>query len=415
MREKFYIQRRSLDNMFNKKKSLVLLIGLCLVLNVFLISGGNFASPLIIQGFVEDSVLNEVIGDSNLEVVVQTSGGVKAIASTKATEPSGNHAEGHYDIGLYAFPGEKVTVTASIKGTNCYGSATGVVPGGSETGLLNINVGICCRPSKASSFNPSGAHHITQPTDVEFSWNSGTKGKSSYPALWEDFKGPENKLDVESPFTLKVKGLNSWSIKTCNGVKGGESCCVEAGVGGGLKNGPCPIPTNLKSVVDGGYVIATWDSSAVDSEGDSCHDVWEAMSLAQGDVMENASWRGSSDPADKSGELAIAQLVTFWKVKSCDEFGACSAYAEMITPSCNVVSSDCPDLNTAKSYVSQGRGKGNINLKVEGVGEGNIFGGNFFEEEKPFTKKSFWFLLVLRLGIILGVIYYEYRRKKKLR
>jgi len=406
--DKFYIQRGSLDNMFNKKKSLVVLIVFSLVLNVFLISGGNFASPLIIQGFVEDSVLNEVISGSELEVVVQTSGGVKAVANTKATEPNGNHAEGHYDVGLYAFPGEKVTVTAKIKGTNCYGSTTGVVPGGDETGLLNINVGICCRPSKASSFDPSGAHHITQSTDVEFSWSSGSKGESSYPDIWEDFKGPQNKLDVVSPFTLTISSLGKWTIKTCNGVKGGDSCCVEAGVGGGLKNGPCPIPTNLKSVLEDGYVVATWESSTVDGEGDKCHDVWEGMSLAKGDVMENASWIGSSDPADRAGELAIAQLVTFWKVKSCDEFGSCSAYAEMITPSCNVVSNNCPDLNTAKKYLSGGRGRGS---SCSSTGE-NILGGSFFEEEKPFTKKSFWFLLVLKLGIVLGVVYYEYRRRK---
>jgi len=393
------------------KRGLVLIMVLFFIINsIYLIDSSKTASPLLVRGYVKESVLGNVIVDKNLEVVVKTSIGSMTIADTKFTEPEGKHEDGYYDAVVFAFPGDKVTVTATIKGTSCYGAKTEIAPGGTRVGLMNINVAICCTPSKPINLNPKISYHITQPTEVEFSWTLGKKGNVNYPDLWEDFIGFGNVNDAKSPLLLTIDTFKAWSVKTCNGIKGGEFCCSSAGVGGKTVNKPCPKPTNLKGAVQGGYVVTTWESSDIDEEGDNCHDVWEAVSLDMGESLEDVSWTGNAEPANREGELALAHATTFWKVKSCDELGACSDWAMDITPSCNQVSENCPDVQGIKTFMGGGK---EIRI-IEQVLDRKVIECFTDVTEIPVSKGKFNFLWIfLRLLVISGIVYYEYGWKKR--
>ena len=393
------------------KRGLILIIALFFIMNnIYLINASKTASPLLVQGYVKDSVLGDMVVDKNLEVVVKTSIGSMTIADTKFTEPEGNHAEGYYDAVVFAFPGDRVTVTAKIKGTSCSGTKTEIAPGGSQVGLMDVNIGICCNPSKPLNFSPK-SYHISEPTKVEFLWTSGKKGNINYPDLWENFIGFENINNVESPLSLTIDTFKSWSIKTCNGVKDGEFCCSSAGAEGKTVNKPCPKPTNLKGVIQGGYVVTTWESSGTDEEGDDCHDVWEAVSLDMGKSLEDVSWTGDAEPASKEGELALAYATTFWKVKSCDELGACSDWAIDITPSCNQISENCPDVQGIQRFIGGGKDNKIIN---EVLGKKDIEGVTDVAEilECKGNFNFLWFFLGLLIIIFLGIIYYKYGWRK---
>ena len=100
-------------------KKVYFLFLIVVVFNLILLSSTKTATPILVQGFISENVLGNLIDNEDLEVIVRTEIGSVTYANTKWTNPGGSHTVGHYDAIVYAFPGNKITVTASIKGKNC--------------------------------------------------------------------------------------------------------------------------------------------------------------------------------------------------------------------------------------------------------------------------------------------------------
>lgn len=375
--------------MINLKKGLTILL---IVVLFSFVSGHK--GPFEVKGYVYDIVTGERI--ENPVVTIKHGGRIVSAYSSENPAP-GNKNEDAYTNGkfdkviFYGESGDSMVVSAFDSGmSNCMGSVSDVVPGAK----LVVNIGVCCSPSSASGLKPSGEMHITESTDVEFSWIRGDRGNQKYPDFWETVISPKRIDEPENPFTLNLDEWGGWTIRTCNGNKDeGKQCCVDKGVGGEVTNNACPEPTNLEGSYEKGegVVVTKWESSGVDSDGDVCHDIWEGKSFSQGDAFDVPSWIGLKDPANKEGETALGYLVTFWKVKSCDDYGGCSDWVEAIVPTCNEIKEECPNLYSVQQIVN------------------NDCPG---EEEKLLLKEFPWWLVVLVICVFVGLVLWLYERMK---
>lgn len=385
-----------------KKVGIVFFSLILLVISISFTSGSM--SPLYIKGRVIDRVTGDVVDSNNLKVTINCG------SSNLANVGTGELQNGEFDSSDCGEGTDGITLTIKAERKDdprCYESKTFTTDGGGE---LRADMSICCRPSGASGFNPKSLV-IANPIDVEFSWSAGSinPNYAGYD-FWETFKGPEEVVDASSPIVISnLKSLSGWSVESCNGVRGGDYCCVQPGTDAGSSNNPCPAPTNLKGVYDkdAGVIKTTWESSDTDSDGHACHDVWKAKSLAEGDPMNNPSYSDERDPAN-SGEEAVAKLVTIWEVRSCDIANACSGWVQAITPSCNEVSRDCPSIKSC--YDSGGSA---IPLSSGIFGDEPIANINVGDREIP-LRISYLFLIfgLLFMSILSFILYKEYRSQR---
>jgi hypothetical protein len=345
--KKFYIRDFISDNMINKKRSWIILI-LILLLSLTLVKASDEPVPMVINGYVKEAVLGNLISSPNINVSVCADNHCVS-ANTYASNPL--LGIGYYDKVFTVLPiiGNPITVIAEISGTNCRGSSSTVY--NIDNFIGGLNVSICCYPNPATSLFPTSFHLNSPPKNINFSWNSGTKGNSSYPILWENFSNnggtPASSIfNATSPITLNaVTVLNSWTIYTCNGINSpGQYCCVSRTVSTPSYNNGCDIPSNLNGIFSGGNVVMTWNSSDFNSDGDPCYDVLDARSFSSSESIDNPVWNETkgnfTNPADRTGEGAVAYLATYWQVKSCAyPSNVCSNWAIAVTPTCT--STEC--------------------------------------------------------------------------
>lgn len=382
--------------------------GLFLCLFILLI-GFGLAGPMGVEGIVRDVVTGNPVDNPNVYITCSgfSTSHNRELLTSEFLKPNVDGGYNFFDCSS----GSPVTIRAEYPGySNCYGEKTFNTNGVDN---LEANIDICCQPNKATGLEPSGTLHITEPTSIDFSWNAGSRGNipTEYDAaykFWEKFSGAgvvqENAI---SPITKIVSGLSGWSVTSCNGNPIGGQCCVSSSSNPNTNNDPCPAPTNLKGTYnkEEARIVTSWSSVKVDSEGDACHDVWRAKSLAEGDQIDSPSWTSGEIEDARPGQEAEARLVTIWEVKSCDVLDACSAWVQAITPSCNEVSRDCPTIKSC--YDSSGSA---IPFSSGVFGDEPIGNINVGDREIP-LRMSYIFLVfgLLFMTILSFVLYKEYR------
>jgi hypothetical protein len=348
---KNFIYNKEVFNNMNpgKRKFIFIILSLLLLFNLSL---AGAVEPLAITGHVRDIVTQEAVDYPNVYI---TCAGRTFQANIKSDPDSGDLNENGFDF--FQCPG-MVGTSIKIKAEHpddptCYGEKTFNIP---QERVIDADIGICCYPvKKASKLNPSGALHIIQPTEIIFSWihgEKGTGGNRNHPLYdhWEVFTGAGDKVDrAVSPIAKIVTSAPSWSITTVNGVFGqlDRQCSLKALSNPSSSNAPCPIPYNLQDSceIDAGIVRTSWESAEIDDEGDVCHDVWRAKTLSEQDSINSVSWIEVDPAPDLNEQITPAELVTLWQVKSCDDYGACSGWAESVVACCNEISENCPDLS----------------------------------------------------------------------
>ncbi len=406
-----YIGWGILKSMNYKRGFLVVGMVMFFLFSLFLVSAHK--GPFVVQGYVYDVVTGERI---EYPVVVIKHRGAIINAYTSTNLAPGNLDPNAYDDGKYDKPifyGETddLIIIEAFDDTsgNCRGSVSTVVSGA----LLNVAVGVCCDPTFPSSLVPSGPQHITEPTEIEFTWVSGGWGNTDYPDKWDVFVRPIPQVNpATSPLSRLISplgGLPGWEVKTCNGIPGqaGKFCCESKSVGGGYENAACAEPRNLQGVYSDGVITTTWESGGEfpdrDPDGDSIHYEWKAWSVAKGDTLDSPSWAGDVNPANEAGEVAEAHLATLWQVKCCDDTGradGCSNWVQAITPSCNKISEDCPVIYEQLGPWSGIRGK-DIAAALERP----------LPQVDTWWKSLFW--LLIRFLILMGIVLYEQERRRK--
>jgi len=399
MHKNIYIGENVLDRMM--KKGLIFLV----ILGMFVFSSGFVLGDtgLMIEGYVYDVVTGERISNP---VVRINYGGAFVTARTKVNPAPDNQNPNAYDGGHYDWfygfvnVGDSLTLEAYDNDKrNCRGTKKVSISGS----WMIEPIPICCYPTKPSGLNPSGPMHIVEPTEIEFSWDSGIKGNNAYPDIWDVFVRPTPRVDSATSPIIRIitGGLPGWEIQTCNGDKSkGEFCCDNGAVGGGYSNDACGVPKNLEGEYKGGSVITTWEPGEPDPDGDPIHYNWKAWSYDDsGVVPEDASWAGEEEIPDlgekKFSAIAEAHLSTLWQVQCCDDYGGCSRWVQAIVPGCNKVSGDCP----VKRRIRDLRNT----CELPGVDE----------MPRPFETLWGWIWLILRILAVAYIIFYENDKRVK--
>jgi len=409
MDKNVYIGGRILDRMV-KKEILVFL-----VLGIFVISfvGADEPAPFDVQGFVYDAVTGDVRNDPVVDVWIK---GYPYHGSTKVTEDNAgkpnNHAYGHYSALPFGINGEEFTVVVHDRANpSCKGEAKGNVD---FFGLNYVDVYLCCYPTVASNLQPSSV--VIGAASVDLTWSKGHKTGYSVPLeayeFWQMFSG----LGISLPVDIGISETKhvdlvgafsgSWNIETCAGVKGDDDkkmCCVPASSSGSSKNDPCPAPKNLVGKYDNGDALITmfWDSGGSDPNGHPTHFEWRAVSLEDGENLQGDLWDDFDYVDAISGEEVVgAELATYWQVRCCDiypDMGGCSGWVTAVTPSCNEISSSCPNLYD--------------------VGTGGMMGrlGSLLDRPRPFSTLWGWMWLILRILVVAYIIFYENDKRAKAR
>jgi len=371
----------------------------------------SFASaglePLAITGHVYDKVTSKSVNMPNVWI---TCGGSTSKAFIKSSPGSQDLDENAFNWFQCSGSDRLITIRAEHPDdATCFGQVDVAVNSGMN---INQDVYICCYPIKASNLNPSGDVHVIGPTKMEFKWIAGSKGsggnrgEAEY-SNWEVWNGPSGKIEkAVSPITREINSPPTWSVTTINGVYGDSSkqCSYTSYSVTGQQNKKCPVPFDLTGFYQEGYVYTSWNSYDIDDEGDACYDIWRGKSMKQGQGLNNAQWdiemQFPTGNTDKT-QIIPAELVTYWEVKSCNEPGDCSEPSIMITPSCNSISSDCPEV---KQQGSKGLFNKNDCLKEEGE---NI--------EILKSLSNFPWGLGLLIAVSLGLLYlfWKYIKRKE--
>ena len=169
--------------------------------------------------------------------------------------------------------------------------------------------------------NPPSQPVLTDQPDtisnnVTLQWTSGTDPDGD--PTYDEYQFQSNPVVSPATSPQNESGLGyqsyTWKVRTCDDR---GACSAWASDSFSVVNNACPPPV-LVSVADGHFtsVVLQWTSNATDMDGDPCHDRYQFGSDA---VVDPAT-----SPQSKSG-LSLGVSYT-WRVQSCDNKSACSAW-----------------------------------------------------------------------------------------
>jgi hypothetical protein len=313
------MKRKSLYNndtfMKMKMRSRYLLVLVFILILAYQVSAVYIG---ITDGYITDTEGNTV-SDAQVTARVEGCTGDGCVGSTTS------EVDGYYVIGNLNLPKNGNVEVTAIKGA---GKGTAVGQADSYH-IAHVDVVICYAPSVPSLNDVSNTHDTT----ITFKWESGTdpKGKSTYDDLRLD---GVLQSDVSSPFIRNVDfGNHKWEVRTCNDFCCSDWSADEFTVG----NSPPTAPTNAEGVSNAGIATLSW-VSGIDPEGDAIYDEFQL-----GD-------EGVVTPA-LSPLVVVSEILLKWKVRTCDNLGACSEWVEVDTVACEEVSSECPDLDRVREII----------------------------------------------------------------
>ncbi len=184
----------------------------------------------------------------------------------------------------------------------------------------------CCSNWAEDDFtvynNPPSSPNLTDQTDtlsnnVTLSWVGGTDPDGD--AFYDEYKFHNEPLksNLSSPQTETGLAYSSytWKVRTCD-VLG--ACSTWSTDSFSVVNNPCPAPILVNQPdTHNTSINFEWFSNSTDIDGDSCHDRFQLDSQS---VIDPAV-----SPVNKT---ALSYAVHTWRVQSCDDKGACSAWTE---------------------------------------------------------------------------------------
>ncbi|MEM7814715.1 MAG: hypothetical protein QXF55_00020 [Candidatus Aenigmatarchaeota archaeon] len=257
-----------------------------------------------VEGYTKDSGGSPV---SNVTVNATVIGCSGAACSQVGT----SDANGYYVIANLNLPaGGTVRVTAS-KGSQ-YGESNGTAD---QFQAAYVNVTMCTAPP-APTLQPIADTH--NPTTFTFNWTSSGPRDDFY-------LNGNTYLNVIAPqYQYLSYGSHTWGVRSCN-----ATCCSGWVYDSfSVYNNPPsqPVLTDQPDTI-ANNVTLSW-TSGTDPDSDPTYDEYQFQSNP---VQSNVT-----SPQNESG---LSYQTYTWKVRTCDDRGACSAWA---SDSFSVVNNPCP-------------------------------------------------------------------------
>jgi len=287
----------------------------------------------IVDGYIKYG--GESIGGAKVGVKVVGCGG-GGCEGTAISED-----DGYYIVANLNLPkGGEVEITATKD--NAVGTARGTA---NEYSIAHQDVELCYLPSSPALDDVENTHE----TIITFSWTSGNdpKGKQTYDEFKLDNRVESN---VAPPLIRNVVlGKHVWQVRTCN-----SGCCSdwvsdEFTVG----NLPPSKPTETKAEKNNGITLLSW-ISGIDPEGDSTYDEFQ---FGNGSIVSPAI----------SPVSVLSDILIKWKVRTCDNLGACSDWQEVDSVMCEKISESCPSSGDVEKIIKTSYGKAIESAKKVGI------------------------------------------------
>ncbi len=262
------------------------------------------------EGYVRDWAGNLISGAS-VSVVVQN-------CSESCTGSAVSDVGGYYVVANLNLPvGGNVSVSAQ-KGA-ALGSSAGIAD---SFFAAFVNVTIAEPPSAPILVDVLDSHNRT----VVFEWSSGIDPNNL--PTYDVFVLDGSEAGISPPYTTNVSfGFHTWAVQTCNAY----SCSTPSIDSFTVFNNPPSIPIlTVQPHTQSASVILSW-KSGIDPDGDPTYDQYRF----DGNV-KNAT----SPQIESLADIAYYE----WGVRTCDVYGACSAWNEsnfIKYPACPV-SPTCP-------------------------------------------------------------------------
>ncbi|MCL6500532.1 MAG: hypothetical protein K6T16_00665 [Candidatus Pacearchaeota archaeon] len=186
----------------------------------------------------------------------------------------------------------------------------------------------CCSPPAYDNFSVYNARpcmpiltpqNDTHNNTVVLNWTSNTTGScpdADNDTTYYNFRIDGN-LSTNATPPKTVSGLSfgphTWQVQECDPWECSDWATDTFNVG----NNPCPAP-NLTAEPDTcvNQALLEWVSASVDSEGDPCIDEFYFQGITQ------------SPASSPQTVIMTTQDMYTWRVRSCDNYGACSAWVE---------------------------------------------------------------------------------------
>jgi len=172
-------------------------------------------------------------------------------------------------------------------------------------------------------------------TTATFTWTSGTD-----PLLRPTYD--EFQLDSEAIVSPAVSPItraglsyasHTWKSRTCNSY-----CCSAWASDIFIIGNQAPsVPTNTNSTPNNATTSLSWDSG-IDPDGDPTYDEFQ---LNGSSVVSPAT----------SPQTVVSQVLLKWKVRTCDNLGACSSWVDVESVTCTKMSEFCPSAQEIEKIV----------------------------------------------------------------
>ncbi len=237
--------------------------------------------------------------------------------STECTGSYTSESSGYYVIGNLNFQSGR-TVSVNAQKGSALGSNSAVCIDDSTP--LEVNITICSPPS-SPSLTPINDHH--NQTTI-FSWTSGTD-PDSLPTI-DQFQLDSGPITNEtSPLTKNLSfSSHSWQVRTCK--KDYSWCCSDWSSDSFNLFNNAPSPPNLTDMLHttATSLIFQW-ASGTDPDNDSVYDEFQLTNTSNySHLIANNS--NASSPFQVSSLKSFTYYL--WKVRTCDQYGACSNWSE---------------------------------------------------------------------------------------
>jgi len=186
----------------------------------------------------------------------------------------------------------------------------------------------CCSPASYDNFSvynsPPCMPILTPQPDthantVNLSWVSNTTAPcpdADNDTTYYNFRIDENlTTNATSPVVVSGLGFGShtWQVQECDPWE----CSAWASDTFNIGNNPCPPPnlTNQSNTCVN-QITLRWTSANVDGEGDVCYDEFDFQGITQ------------SPASSPQNVVLTAQNLYTWRVRTCDNYSACSSWVE---------------------------------------------------------------------------------------
>jgi hypothetical protein len=259
------------------------------------------------RGYVLDTNSNPISGASVSIAVNDCTG--SGCSATDTTDANGFYIETNLNI----VPGDNITVTATSGSASNFNS--GIATGSGSVGVASVNVSLCTTITPPTLTPVSDSHSTT----ATMTWTTFKTG-SEYDEFVFNGGTPNSSANSPQVRTGLSYGAYTWQVRTCSTL-----CCTDYETDAFTVTNNAP---QRPSLVDQGHTQSTtlsleW-TNYTDSDGDATYNQFYLSTDASFSTVVDSDTAADSP---KTTSNTTSFTFYYWRVRTCDTFGACSGYS----------------------------------------------------------------------------------------